>query len=141
MSTGKVLRFDHVRGYGFIAPSDGGDDIFLHANDLLVEKNLVVPGAVMEFEIEEGERGLKASSARILRSTPAASGLAAPAPTRGTVHADDSDALCDVLPVGEFTQEITELLLRIDPTLTGTQIVRVRSELMGVAEKYGWIEN
>ncbi|KJE21610.1 cold-shock DNA-binding protein family [Frankia torreyi] len=137
MSTGKVLRFDHVRGYGFIAPSDGGDDIFLHANDLLVEKNLVVPGTFMEFEVEEGERGLKASSARIV-------GSASPAPSaapRVAVHADDSDGLCDVLPVGELTQEVTETLLRVEPTLTGTQIIRIRSELIRIAEKYGWVEN
>ncbi|MCM3924921.1 cold shock domain-containing protein [Frankia sp. AiPs1] len=137
MSTGKVLRFDHVRGYGFIAPSDGGDDIFLHANDLLVEKNLVVPGAIMEFEVEEGERGLKASSARVVGSAAPAS-VAAP---RVAVHADDSDGLCDVLPVSELTQEVTETLLRVEPTLTGTQIIRIRSELIRIAEKYGWVEN
>jgi cold shock CspA family protein len=137
VSTGKVLRFDHVRGYGFIAPSDGGDDIFLHANDLLVEKNLVVPGAIMEFEVEEGERGLKASSARVVGSA-APPHAAAP---RVAVHADDSDGLCDVLPVGELTQEVTETLLRVEPTLTGTQIIRIRSELIRIAEKYGWVEN
>lgn len=138
MSTGKVLRFDHVRGYGFIAPSDGGDDIFLHANDLLVEKNLVVPGAFMEFEVEEGERGLKASSARIVSSGPSAPS----AVPRVAVHAgDDSDGLCDVLPVGELSQEIAETLLRVEPTLTGTQILKIRSELIRIAERYGWVEN
>jgi cold shock protein len=142
VSTGKVLRFDHVRGYGFIAPSDGGDDIFLHANDLLVEKNNVVPGVLMEFEVAEGERGLKATSARIVR--PAASPVSAPvpvSPATETAGGDYTEALCDVLPIREFNQEITELLLRAEPTLTGSQIIRIRSELTGVAEKYGWVEN
>jgi CspA family cold shock protein len=138
VSTGKVLRFDQVRGYGFIAPSDGGDDIFLHANDLLVEKHLVVPGTLMEFKIEEGERGLKASAARIVASAPPSPVVA---PVRVSSHADDADGLCDVLPVGELTQEVTETLLRIEPALTGTQIIRIRGELIRIAERYGWVEN
>ncbi|CAO5230157.1 cold-shock protein [Frankia sp. AgKG'84/4] len=137
MSTGKVLRFDQVRGYGFIAPSDGGDDIFLHANDLLVEKHLVVPGALMEFKVEEGERGLKASAARIVDPAPSSP----PVSVRASSHTDDSDGLCDVLPVGELTQEVTETLLRIEPALTGPQIIRIRSELIRIAERYGWVEN
>ena len=35
--TGKMLRFDEVRGYGFIVPDDGNEDVFVHANDLLEE--------------------------------------------------------------------------------------------------------
>ncbi|MCK9875929.1 cold shock domain-containing protein [Frankia sp. AgPm24] len=140
MSTGKVLRFDQVRGYGFIAPSDGGDDIFLHANDLLVEKHLVVPGVLMDFKVEEGERGLKASAARIVGSAPEPS-VSPIAPVRVVSHAEDADGLCDVLPVGELTQEVTETLLRVDPALTSTQIVRIRAELIRIAERYGWVEN
>ena len=34
MLTGKVIRFDDVRGYGFIAPDGGGEDVFVHANVL-----------------------------------------------------------------------------------------------------------
>ncbi|CAO5150016.1 putative DNA binding protein [Frankia sp. AiPs1] len=140
MSTGKVLRFDQIRGYGFIAPNDGGDDIFLHANDLLVEKHLVLPGTLMEFKVEEGERGLKASAARIVGS-PAPTPAPSVTSVRVSAHADDADGLCDVLPVAELTQEVTETLLRIDPALTSTQIVRIRSELIRIAERYGWVEN
>ncbi|EFC84755.1 cold-shock protein [Parafrankia sp. EUN1f] len=142
MSTGKVLRFDHVRGYGFIAPSDGGEDVFLHANDLLVEKSLVVPGVVMEFDVEDSDRGRKASSARIVRgSAPGGpSPLAGPGPV--SARADDGgDGLCDVLPVEEFTQEVTEVLLQTEPPLTGTQILHVRRQLASFARKYGWVEN
>ncbi|OAA29219.1 cold shock protein [Frankia sp. EI5c] len=142
MSTGKVLRFDHVRGYGFIAPSDGGEDVFLHANDLLVEKSLVVPGVLMEFDVEDSDRGRKASAARILRGSAAGPAAVVAGPGPVTPRADDGgDGLCDVLPLEEFTQEITEVLLQTDPPLTGTQILHVRRELAAVARKYGWVEN
>jgi uncharacterized membrane protein YsdA (DUF1294 family)/cold shock CspA family protein len=32
--TGKLVRWDDDKGYGFIEPKDGGDDVFLHINDL-----------------------------------------------------------------------------------------------------------
>jgi uncharacterized membrane protein YsdA (DUF1294 family)/cold shock CspA family protein len=32
--TGKLVRWDDDKGYGFIQPKDGGDDLFLHINDL-----------------------------------------------------------------------------------------------------------
>lgn len=112
--------------------------MFLHANDLLVEKSLVVPGVLMEFEVEDSDRGRKASSARILRAGPSAGPAAPPAVHRPD---DGGDGLCDVLPVEEFTQEITEVLLQTDPPLTGTQILHVRRQLASVARKYGWVEN
>ena len=34
MLTGKVVHFDDMRGYGFIAPDKGGEDVFVHANVL-----------------------------------------------------------------------------------------------------------
>lgn len=135
MRTGRVLRFDQVRGYGFIAPTGGGEDIFLHANDLLVEKHLVTAGVTMEFEVEQGERGPKAIGARIVR----------PASTGGHPAADregDEDGEFFYVPsVKEFTREVTELLLQVEPTLTGTQIVAIRRQLTAMAEKNGWIEN
>lgn len=135
-----------MRGYGFLAPSDGGEDVFLHANDLLVEKSLVVPGVVMEFEVEESDRGRKASAARILRGPAAGSGVGPAAVTTPPApvvsrHDDGGDGLCDVLPAEEFTQEVTEVLLQTEPSLTGAQILHIRRQLADVARKYGWVEN
>lgn len=67
MVAGRVVRFDSQRGYGFIAPDDGGEDVFLHVNDMLMPESQVRRGIVVEFEIEDGERGPKASGVRLAR--------------------------------------------------------------------------
>lgn len=70
MATGKILRFDEIRGYGFIAPDAGGEDVFLHANALLAEKHQYHPGVPVEFDVIEGERGLKATAVRVIKGRP-----------------------------------------------------------------------
>lgn len=136
MVTGKVLRFDQVRGYGFIAPDTGSADVFLHANDIWDDKTAVRPGTIVEFQLEEGDRGPKASEVRIVEQAP-------PTVRRGeSPHDDDmGDVLCEVLSSTEFEREITELLINKVPTLTGAQIAAIRRELSIVASNYKWIEN
>ncbi|MGF7236150.1 MAG: cold-shock protein [Frankia sp.] len=138
---GKVVRFDQIRGYGFVAPVGGGEDIFLHVNDLLSEKSSVVPGMTMEFEVEMGDRGPKASAARIVASAqrePASGSMMSPA--AGAMGDKDSEGFCYLLTTSEFEGEITELLLDTEPTLTGTQIKHIRHQLGAMAEKYGWVD-
>lgn len=128
--SGKVLRFDDVRGYGFIAPDDGGEDVFMHANDLRDEKFLFTPGTAVEFDVVEGDRGLKASSVKIV--------------DRGQVRANagqDDEVLCDVLSPRELMQELTEALLEAAPTLTAAQIVQVRQRIAKLAHAHGWLES
>jgi CspA family cold shock protein len=130
--SGKVLRFDDVRGYGFIAPDDGGEDVFMHANDLRDEKFLFTPGTTVEFDVVEGDRGLKASSVRVVERGPsrAAGGSAA-----------DEEVMCDVLSPRELMQELTEALLEAAPTLTAAQIVQVRQRIAKLAHAHGWLES
>nr|WP_269328670.1 cold shock domain-containing protein [Kineosporia babensis] len=66
------MRFDEIRGYGFIAPDSGGEDVFLHANALLAEKHQYHPGVPVEFDVIEGERGLKATAVRVIKGRTAA---------------------------------------------------------------------
>ncbi|MEW2298399.1 cold shock domain-containing protein [Streptomyces sp. NPDC006655] len=128
MVTGRVVRFDSSRGYGFIAPDGGGEDVFLHVNDMQMPESYVRPGVAVEFEIESGERGPKASGVRLARG--------ADVRTLGP----DDDSLCDLLSAEEFTREVTETLLASVPTLTAEEIVRVRGALAQFAKNHGWIE-
>ncbi|HJQ48611.1 MAG TPA: cold shock domain-containing protein [Amycolatopsis sp.] len=118
MVTGKVVRFDEMRGYGFVTPDGGGEDVFVHVNDLESDKRLMGPGAVVEFTVEDGERGPKASNVRVVRN-------ARPG--------DDFFA-----PALEFREELTEALLTGVPTLTAEQLVRVRKIVLELVGDHGW---
>ncbi|MFF8955143.1 cold-shock protein [Streptomyces sp. NPDC014894] len=134
MVAGRVVRFDAVRGYGFIAPEHGGEDVFLHVNDVRIPEQQLRPGVAVEFEVEEGDRGLKASGVRL------AEGAVVP-PSPVTVrHADGDDSLCDVLTADEYLQEVTEVLLSSAPSLTGEQILQARRGLVQFGKNHGWCE-
>ncbi|MYW66787.1 cold shock domain-containing protein [Streptomyces sp. SID8379] len=135
MVAGRVVRFDGARGYGFIAPDDGGEDVFLHVNDLLIPESYLRTGLKVEFDIEDGDRGPKASSVQL------AEGASAPVAGGRSVAADGDDVLCDVLRVDEFTNEVTELLLRAAPSITGEQILAIRRELVQSGRKHGWVDS
>jgi cold shock protein len=122
--TGKVVRFDEIRGYGFVTPEGGGEDVFVHVNDLDVDKRLIAPGAVVEFAIEDGERGPKASNVRIVRNAPAV--------------ARDVEYLEFSL---EFREELTEALLTSIPSLTAEQVVRVRKTVLDLVRERGWLDS
>jgi cold shock protein len=144
VAVGRIVRFDEVRGYGFIAPSAGGEDVFVHLNDFAEQRHLVRPGISVEFEVEEGERGLKASSVRVLTSSArprsaADHPVSAEAGPRAASVGDD-DGMCDVLAMSSFLSEITELLIRDVPSLTGGDIARLRERLADYAASHGWVD-
>lgn len=138
---GKVLRFDEIRGYGFIAPEDGGDDVFMHANDFRDDETLFRPGAVVEFDLEEGDRGPKASNIRVVERNAAAQAGGAEVGRRAPSVSDQDDGLCDVLTSHEFRHEVTEVLIEAGPTLTAAQIGAVRERLASFAKSHGWVES
>ncbi|MBZ4487215.1 cold-shock protein [Microbacterium sp. cx-55] len=68
MSTqGTVKWFNSEKGFGFIAPDEGGADVFAHFSAIegngyrSLEENQRV-----EFEVEQGPKGLQAASIRAL---------------------------------------------------------------------------
>lgn len=146
MVAGRVVRFDGARGYGFIAPETGGEDVFLHVNDLLIPESFVRSGVAVEFEVEDGDRGLKASSVRLAHNDGGPGGVPSrpsvvSSSARSSAGIDLDDPMCDVLSEFEYTRECTELLLKAAPWMTGEQIVQIRQHLARFGKNHGWIED
>jgi CspA family cold shock protein len=58
MATGTVKWFDGKKGFGFIVPDDGGNELFVHHSDIEMEgfKDLN-DGQAVEFEVGQGQKG------------------------------------------------------------------------------------
>ncbi len=63
MAKGTVKWFSNAKGYGFIAPEEGGDDIFAHFSsiDMNGYKSLR-QGQRVDYEVSQGPKGFLASS-------------------------------------------------------------------------------
>jgi CspA family cold shock protein len=60
MPTGTVKWFKNEKGYGFIA-QDGGNDVFVHFSSIMTEGfKTLNEGDRVEFEVIQGDKGLKA---------------------------------------------------------------------------------
>jgi CspA family cold shock protein len=61
VATGTVKWFNDAKGYGFIAPEDGGKDLFVHHSNIAGDgfKSLT-EGAKVEYESREGQKGPEA---------------------------------------------------------------------------------
>jgi cold shock protein len=61
VATGTVKWFNDAKGYGFIAPEDGGKDLFVHHSNIAGDgfKSLT-EGAKVEYESREGQTGPEA---------------------------------------------------------------------------------
>ncbi|MCH8805409.1 MAG: cold-shock protein [Planctomycetes bacterium] len=64
MATGTVKWFNDTKGFGFIQ-SDEGEDVFVHQTAIIAEGHRTLnEGQRVEFEMEAGEKGPKASNVK-----------------------------------------------------------------------------
>jgi len=63
MQTGTVKWFNDAKGFGFIAPDDGGEDLFAHFSEVKSDgfKSLG-DGQKVSFEVKQGPKGKQAAN-------------------------------------------------------------------------------
>jgi len=62
MPTGVVKWFNNAKGYGFISPEGGGDDVFAHFTAISMDGyKTLKQGQQVNFDLVEGPRGLQAT--------------------------------------------------------------------------------
>jgi CspA family cold shock protein len=58
VSIGTVKWFNADKGYGFITPDDGGDDLFVHHSEIKTEGYASLDeGQKVEFTVGQGKKG------------------------------------------------------------------------------------
>ena len=63
MATGTVKWFNDAKGYGFITPDDGGEDLFAHFSAIQIGGfKTLKEGQKVVFEIVQGPKGKQASN-------------------------------------------------------------------------------
>lgn len=67
MATGIVKWFNDAKGFGFITPDEGGEDLFAHFSEVQQEGYKVLrEGQKVSFEVSQGKKGLQASNIKVL---------------------------------------------------------------------------
>ncbi|MBE9586631.1 cold-shock protein [Mucilaginibacter sp. JRF] len=62
MQQGTVKFFNETKGFGFITPSNGGREIFVHTTGLI---DSIRENDVVNYEVEEGRKGPNAINVKV----------------------------------------------------------------------------
>ena len=67
MRTGTVKWFNDAKGFGFIAPQDGSEDVFMHHSSIQgTGFKSLSEGQSVQFESEKGPKGQSASKVELV---------------------------------------------------------------------------
>ncbi|WP_293007773.1 cold-shock protein [Nitrosomonas sp.] len=63
MATGTVKWFNDSKGFGFVTPDDGGDDLFAHFSEINMSGfKTLAEGQKVTFDVTQGQKGKQASN-------------------------------------------------------------------------------
>jgi CspA family cold shock protein len=63
MQEGTVKFFNETKGFGFIKPNDGGQDIFVHVSGLIDE---IRENNRVSYDVQNGKKGLNAVNVKVI---------------------------------------------------------------------------
>ena len=62
MQTGTVKFFNETKGFGFITPTAGGSEVFVHSSGLI---DSIRENDSVEYEVEQGKKGPNAVNVKV----------------------------------------------------------------------------
>lgn len=73
MAKGTVKWFNNTKGYGFITPDEGSEDVFAHFSCISMEGfKTLKPGQTVTYDLEKGDKGFHAVNIVVVEKSAAA---------------------------------------------------------------------
>lgn len=60
--TGKIKFFDMKKGFGFVIPDGGGDELFVHVSDVMNKDEVCVENKRVTYMAVKGKKGMQAKA-------------------------------------------------------------------------------